>query len=1039
MSVTHHTTNGTYSFFAVEIPEGTPPMEGVGKAGDAVTIVVLDRSGSMGTQVERMTNRIFPEVLRSLGAEEDEEVILITFDSQIATYWTTVAGLRTMDIYRRGRTYMEGVAAALREVTDKLRARPIPPPVRLLGLSDGMLNDGPSALAAMTAVTEAVKKDLNIVARGVRLQTSSRGSPSTTALASLLQMSTGTPASLVTILASTNDTSMIEALADMFAYVELRAAAHMIITPGAEVLCNEPWSEPRDSLHVPEGNTVVWLRELPKIVLINGKRVEVKTGMQVTHDTLDKLLGDTLEYYVNQVRLLKVTNTTQSRESMERIVAFFRDFESTFAEPDVDLTGADVVTRMTAVRRRTAARLSSIVNTLEQIANDDRVAALNAQQQADWLTKADTTRNSKALARRAAAAAEQGDPGQAMRDEIHAMRTHLGDLDEVDGDDAVVSFVGHGSTYDNIMALCSMADDKDFDEYTVADMMLIFGPVGIPCQGPIGEFPDPMAWRVERLMPEASISLPDVLAAHPQKVKTPGTNHEIVNVVPIFEDERVQRFLQKYAPRSLDMVCGIGMRRMIAEVPKTYPYTIAAGLWKMVEMLDTDKSELNVMTFSGLLRTYQTAIGGYFNFLTPLLIDAQDPETSFNIGHNGITNMLSPLLKLLREGELDNLPRILRALYSYEMCMAMRRILRSVEPDEVEGMRKEKLYALLGIDLEAHATALPEKFERLDAPVFHSEWELDGAVLEELTREGWYIKYCTLIVPFFRAVIGEKIVDAVRRLPTVTDATAAEALGLGGLEYNEFMAANVVAGLLFNTKQSRVDKETEKPTLPDFGTMEGIQRTVGEYVKEQYRADYARRLAELEGEEKRLLLDELIARLVAMEKIAPFCELLRTGVENGPVKVQIVNSNSYGFTELYRALMDPAVPNFARKIWVLFSGRNFAPDGEGKVVWNAGNPLRVDRDELRELLKAQKKGKLLEEIEALYCGKVVHTYRDSPPNRQGHSNEKPSYYAFGFQTLADFHREATADQWADYIAAHKNCCGVRAFLAAMSASHVKRA
>ena len=62
----------------------------------------------------------------------------------------------------------------------------------------------------------------------------------------------------------------------------------------------------------------------------------------------------------------------------------------------------------------------------------------------------------------------------------------------------------------------------------------------------------------------------------------------------------------------------------------------------------------------------------------------------------------------------------------------------------------------------------------------------------------------------------------------------------------------------------------------------------------------------------------------------------------------------------------------------------------------------------------------MEIIKKCHC---VHIYRDLP-NRQGHSNEKPSYWACGFDTLSAYFKASDESQIQQYKTLHYNCCGV---------------
>jgi hypothetical protein len=67
------------------------------------------------------------------------------------------------------------------------------------------------------------------------------------------------------------------------------------------------------------------------------------------------------------------------------------------------------------------------------------------------------------------------------------------------------------------------------------------------------------------------VSLSDVLTVLDmgQKLKHPYNTEEIINVIPIFDDDRIHKFLRKYAPTILEYICSIGMRRIISDIPNT--------------------------------------------------------------------------------------------------------------------------------------------------------------------------------------------------------------------------------------------------------------------------------------------------------------------------------------------------------------------------------------------------------------------------------------------------------------------------------------
>merc|ERR1719421_356277 len=112
------------------------------------------------------------------------------------------------------------------------------------------------------------------------------------------------------------------------------------------------------------------------------------------------------------------------------------------------------------------------------------------------------------------------------------------------------------------------------------------------------------------------------------------------------------------------------------------------------------------MLLRSMMPCYHESANARFEYLIPTLVEDQDPTKSFFLSHNGITNMISPLWSLVEKGELQHMPRILRALYTFETFQVMRRLCRQKDAK----FYIHQLDRLLGIDFKAKGTPLPESF-----------------------------------------------------------------------------------------------------------------------------------------------------------------------------------------------------------------------------------------------------------------------------------------------------------------------------------------
>jgi len=139
---------------------------------------------------------------------------------------------------------------------------------------------------------------------------------------------------------------------------------------------------------------------------------------------------------------------------------------------------------------------------------------------------------------------------------------------------------------------CALAKDGSINDFSALDILKLINIVGLACASPIGNFPDPMVWRVNELYSGCYTSIADILtvaeiSGGKKYLKDISTKKDIHNVIPLFDDERILKFLKKYAPNIVEYSASYGMRRVIAHVPQTLNYTLVAGCWKMMQALNS--------------------------------------------------------------------------------------------------------------------------------------------------------------------------------------------------------------------------------------------------------------------------------------------------------------------------------------------------------------------------------------------------------------------------------------------------------------------
>ncbi|XWV26343.1 hypothetical protein QJ857_gp0731 [Tupanvirus soda lake] len=983
------------------------------------TVVILDRSGSMGSNVARIYNSILPSVFEKLDYSPNDNISTICFDNSVIVNTETLNSMKRKNMHDGNTTYMSGAVKELQNYLSKIGEGNL----RILTISDGELHDQETTVKMASELSKQIASRFTVNSQAVRFFTS-RQQPDTRGLASVLQFNTINQSNLIDINSELDNDMIIAQLVSLF-YNDGLNMSHKLVTNSAIFMSN-PWSKPTDSVSLYTGDNTIWLKDLPSQLSVDQIKINFDLK-DVPKEQIDTLLQPKLELFLNRLKVLKVVNTVESREEISQMMVYFSKLQQWIEMNNTDtvklLGNHSLRGRIDYFKCMLEKRKKTIFQLMLEVANDDRVSKLNSAQQADYLRSLSSNRNTKALSRRAL---EDGiDFDDTVHKEVRAMHANLAQLLSVDDTNHSVSFYSHETTLSGIKSVCSLVDEGILDDLAAHEILQMINIVGVAVNAQIGDYPDAMCWRVNHIFPGCYLSVSDITMAHiqsnGQKLYPPGFEHkpqnELTTVIPIFEDLRIAKFLRKYAPSMLEYVSSIGMRRIIAGVNMTNCYTVCAGILKMVEELDKSKSTLNIDTFVKLVKTYDVFVGGYFDHVMPY-IKEQDPSLMYFIGNNGLTNMIHPLYILIKTKNTTFIPQILRSIYSYEAYQTIKRIIKKQELKDK--FVQETLHKILGINLVEHATPITPPFEPNPTPKHYNSCDIDGEFLLEFISKLRDFDYIALLPVFLSAVDSEDPHSVIRNVEPVNDETFCKNLGI---EYMAFLYKfySVVQSFVYTSKKSRVDDIKEQMKVPDLANKEEFIKWLKSYITKQYHDDYVSRLMSKTKEEKIIVKDKLVEALTNCTTVDQFINLMKNGLTYGGVNYCIQNNASLGFIEIQTNLLNDQidVPDRLKKIVVFLT----AKDSYGNVVWNNGNVLRIKLADFEWIFNKFNGRTEFELLKETYKLNPTHIYRHKP-NRHGHSNDKPSYWAYGYETLEDMVKNISDEEWLEYKKIHHNCCGV---------------
>jgi hypothetical protein len=990
------------------------------------TIVILDRSGSMGDQVTRIFSKILPAVFQKLKYDQNDIIKVLLFDDKLQVIESTINDLKNHSVVCGGCTYMTPAIKKLELILSEGKQKKI----RLLTLSDGELYDQVEALNEASRISKLYKNNHIINSQTVRFFTSSM-QPDTRGLSGMLQLNTMTTAKLIDIKYELNDVDITDMISNLFMNDGLNST--VVLTTTEKIMTYAPWMAPTDSLNLASNNNIVWFTKNPTdIITLNGKPLKIVLCDPVSMNNYGTILETKISYYLNQLRILKVINTPESQKEILDITKYFSDLEKFFEQKDsIDLFKISKDTglraRVELLKKTVFKRKKSVFAQMAQIANDEKVAKLNAAQQADYLREIDVSKNAKGLARRALTHGLDFDT--VIKKEIKDMRIHLDELTGIDDSEHLVSFYSQSTTLEGIKTLCSI-DEVLFDEIKTEEVIKIINIVGVACDALVGDYPDPMTYRVNKIYHGCYVSVSDLLTAHTvgdgKGLRAVGSDKDIVNVIPMFDDNKIHLFLKKYAPTILEYSASVGMRRVLCHIPMTHSYTTCAGVWKMIEDLNKNKSEIIIKTFTQLLNSYKIAIGSYFDHLLPFLtkgeqkinmisqlgiVNSNDAIESYYISNNGITNMINPICSLVEKKETKYISNILRAIYSYELWQACKKLFKTA--DGVFPAEKV-LHELLGIDLEKYKTPMAELYEIDKCPIMHDKYYLNNELLDKIINYSYYIDYITLLPQF--------LTNDIKEIPQMDEKTICVALDIK-CDLRTFKFYNIIIGLIYNTKKVRVNTEKEQMNFIDPVDIKAAENLIKEYTSKQYHDKYISDLAIKTKHEREQLVLELVDKMIESKTVDDMINLFKTGLQRNTIRADIVNASSIGYLPLKTKLLDTKldVPDRAEKIRVLLLGC----DRKDNKVWNGGNIIMINLGDVETVFTKIKAHELFVELKDAYRERNRHVYRDSDkPNRHGHCDSKPSYFGLGYMTLEQMVLNISDDEWKEYKEIHHNCCGI---------------
>ncbi len=1001
-----------------------------GKNTDYELILIVDRSGSMNYSYPILINKIIPYLLDKLKFPANKQTHFITFEDYV-----DYRKFKKSDFLNCTEP-APGAIEKMSEIFPELKKIFIPKnektPFRILTLSDGELvveEERKLVPKLASEFANEIKGKFRINSQAIRYFTSEFGQPDTLALASILQLNNVKEATLIDINSRDSYIETGDKIYELFKDDGFDCRLNM--KSNCACIKNEPWGEKKEEIKLFIGQNFFWLDDYNenvkfKIKVNDEEEVDMNViyGEEINISNYGRILFNKINGYLNKLKVLKIVNNEKSQKEIEMIFNNFKIFEDSLENKEEELVLKDgkMASRILYIQKLINKRKGLISNKMNEIKNDNILSGLNSQQKADYLRSIDNTKLGKNLAKRALNTGEN--INEIVLEEINNISKNIKELENIDYSSHPSSFYSTSTTIESLKDISELVNESFFKELEITDILKLINIVGIGCNGKIGEYPDPSVYIVKNIYPGCYISIADIATAEEyskgnKHLEVPGTKEEINNCIPIFHNYKIYKFLHKYSPKILELLSGLGMRRVLADIPLTFESNILSGLWKMIGVLKTNKSEINIMSFLDICNSMNFICGNKYNDVIEIIknqLNDKNNKMGLYINNYGLFQML-PILYYSAKNNIFNkneLQKIFRAIIRFEIYKIFRKRIRKAKNQD--DFIRENLISSLGIDFEKYGTKLPELFQKEIDPVFYNQFHINKEVIKEYKKIlGW-----TNLIPYsyilFLTSLQNPPLDNIKNLKEYKFENLKEDLGIN-FDYDKFIVFNIVQSLLYKEKNKRENEDEKKMIIMDSNDEKEIDVFLKNKVKHIYAAEYSIENQKQIKKQFEIISSELIDKIIRTKDLNEFNDLMKNGITKGYLNHKISNDSSKGYIDLKKQILDESIdiPLRYEKLKGILSGKN----EKGEDLWNNGNPIRTHRKDYQKFIK-KNKPEIWEEINKY---NTLHKYREKT-NRQGHSNSKKSYWAIGFDTIEDFYTLSDKKDIDEYKKIHNNCCGL---------------
>lgn len=969
------------------------------------TIFVIDGSSSMGRYYKLIINEVIPKIMEANNYTD--KIDIITFASNVVYETQTIQELKQKSNSSSGCTNMSGIFNYLKRLISRVSEND---PINIIVISDGELSDKNLSISEAKKLASEINRSGIVNVVPVRLITSQHSDPDTKGLASVGLLHTLGSVSLLEFEIYKRDISeLIQSISSKITvskYGEISS-----INPSLRL---SPHDKPVKKLSLMSKNSIILINSETNLsdisVTFYDNNADIIENYSLDNINLKDLeseeeiysLLDMLNSWL-KVRMVVGLDDESYRENIKWLKKLSDIINSKSCSDSDEIKLKDRLIKInSSIKKRTC----SILNNINQMVNSYCVNNLNSKQQADFLRN--DVKN-KDTAKRIEKNIKNETLESIVSNNIKYIKYMKVDTSNYPDSSDNISFFSQSGFIDNLLAI---RDLEDFENATISEVLQLSGGTGLCFSSYKGDLPNPWDFMPTKVyLRNLYLSETDIRTN--REIYLPSTNEVINGVLPIrsFNIQAYDMYNFGNLKSLSELQGGVTLRGIIGLIPYDVLAMNMGVLRKSIIQIGlVQPSSFEKEIIFGLINQIREHFIKYANKSFKPIADflcLGDPRP-FLIGIN----------------DANNVSKLLAILIGHTTCQSIR-----------ENRIKLQEILLILFDLEAYWCGKKyfNEFSNSESREIALNRLLDINIEDFITRSnvGLPFESDPIFEPFLEVDISESVKRIPQWFPNIDEFTSIFRWITDDMNAEPFASYDIdllklwvcVCSIYTRTENDRIDKEKNYVKYP-LPFSKNIIKSIQKIINNIYKENFEERIQQKRQLETKLSLEILISKLLDANDESEFVDLLNNGVN----RITITNRSSDGYIDLVDRLtnLELSINIRLTKLKILLIGRN----SNDEIVWANGNVLRGKYGLFAETFIKLDEKEMWISLEKSYLMNSYHTYRIGNRNRHTHGTEKPSYYAFGFFCLKDFHyaclnndRGYTLEDWEKYKSIHKGCCG----------------